>query len=163
MLPRTVFSNHLHISTNSKCPLNILTHAFFPLEIEVSVTEGLKDLTVIEKETAVFTVTTNYDCIPHVWYKGKLKDLPFQEGPFYACFTTRTNVIYLFRFSDDVKLVKSHDIEMTDEGTLHTLKLSACTLEESSEIKFISKSAESTARLTVIGKLTCIQVIFSLS
>ena len=51
------------------------------LEIEVKIKEDLKDLTIIEKQTAEFMATTNYDTVPHTWYKGKC----FLRSPLSVC------------------------------------------------------------------------------
>ena len=42
---------------------------------------------------------------------------------------------------------------MQSEGVIHTLSLLNCSLEDKAEIKFVSKTAETAAHLTVIGKL----------
>ena len=44
---------------------------FLIAEIQIEIVEGLQDLTVIKENTASFTVETNYDNIPHTWYKSK--------------------------------------------------------------------------------------------
>jgi len=62
-------------------------------------------------------------------------------------------ITQLHYVADDVKLVKSTTVEMHSEGVVHTLSLINCNLEDSAAIKFVSKTAETSANLTVIGKL----------
>nr|XP_039268744.1 obscurin-like [Styela clava] len=89
-------------------------------EYTVEIVKPMGDTTVIEKNTAEFVVETNYDNIPHFWYK------------------------------DDVKLKRGNFIEILEEGRRHTLKMHNCQLSDTSVIRFSSKTAESTSRLTVI-------------
>ena len=61
--------------------------------------------------------------------------------------------------TDEVKLVQSNTIDMHSEGVFHTLSMANCKLEDSSMIKFLSKTAETSGQLKVIGGLREICVV----
>lgn len=51
-------------------------------------------------------------------------------------------------------------MEMIEEGTTHILKLHECELSDSSTIKFVSKTAESSAKLIVKGEFCSNFIVF---
>lgn len=59
--------------------------------------------------------------------------------------------MYLWLITDDQKLKVGKLIEILAEGNQQILRLHQCQLSDSSSIKFISKTAESAAKLIVIG------------
>lgn len=111
-------------------------------EYSVKIVKPLCDSTVVEKCTAEFSVTTNYDDIPYFWLKGNLVSR-------CVVFKFATNVVILV---DGKKLKRGKTVEMLEDGVQHTLKLHDCQLSDSSEIKFVSKKAESKAILIVKGE-----------
>lgn len=54
--------------------------------------------------------------------------------------------------TDGVKLVQSKRVEISDDEKTHFLKLFNCRLDDAGEIKFVSKTAESTCKLKVMSK-----------
>uniref|UniRef100_H2YLF1 Titin n=1 Tax=Ciona savignyi TaxID=51511 RepID=H2YLF1_CIOSA len=77
---------------------------------------------VTEREEVVFEIELSHTDVEVIWYKN------------------------------GAKMARTKNVELYTDGagTIHTLKLLACTLEDTSEIKFVSKTAETTAKLTVI-------------
>lgn len=99
------------------------------------------DAIVVEKYSVEFSVETNYGDVPYCWLKGMA----------VIFLTVSRCCIIVSIWLDGEKLKRSQSVEMLEDGPLYILKLHNCQLSDTSEIKFVSKTAESKAKLTVKG------------
>lgn len=90
--------------------------------IRLEFVKPIKDVTVKERETAEFSVELSHDKIPVVWYKN------------------------------DVRLLPSKVVHMSDQGKIHTLAFKEVTIDDTSMIKVEAMDKTVTAMLTVIGQ-----------
>ena len=89
--------------------------------IRLEFIKPIKDVTVKERETALFSVELSHENIPVVWYKN------------------------------DVRLHPSKVVHMSQEGKVHTLAFKEVTIDDTSSIKVEAMGKTSEAMLTVLG------------
>lgn len=89
--------------------------------IRLEFIKPIKDVTVKERETAVFSVELSHDNVLVVWYKN------------------------------DIRLHPSKVVHMTDEKKVHTLAFKEVTIDDTSMIKVEAMGKTSEAMLTVLG------------
>lgn len=100
----------------------VLTIDFSVAGIRLEFVKPIKDVTVKERETAEFSVELSHDKIPVVWYKN------------------------------DVRLLPSKVVHMSDHGRIHMLAFKEVTIDDTSMIKVEAMDKTVTAMLTVVGQ-----------
>lgn len=99
--------------------------------IRLEFVKPIKDVTVKERETAEFSIELSHENISVIWYKN------------------------------DVRLLPSKVIHMSDHGKVHTLAFKEVTIDDTSLIKVEAMDKSMTAMLTVIGQC-CVESVLRL-
>ncbi|XP_048884334.1 obscurin-like protein 1 isoform X1 [Brienomyrus brachyistius] len=86
---------------------------------KITISRGLTDMEVLERETATFEVELSHSNVEGVWQK------------------------------DGLRLKPSHQLRITSKGQVHSLTLSSLTLEDTGTVVFSAEGVRSLARLTV--------------
>lgn len=135
---------------------NEYIHNMVPTARDIKIVKKLKDVEVMEKESASFTCEISHDDVEYQWFRGNTKIKASenikmrQEGK--ACF---------FFNHCDSQLSFFRKFLYPSPGRTYILLFKSVTPEDMGEIKFTAEKVTSAAKLKVKGKQICIVITFS--